>query len=540
MSAEYTAPPPANDRVADALIGAVIGGDLRIVDYVARGGTGTIYRAIQPSADRWVAVKILNARSSADDEAYRCFRNEVLSLARITHPHAVRLYEWGRAPNGHWYIVMELLEGRSLDEVLLEGPISPVRCLEILDDVAAVLEEAHAQGIVHRDIKPPNIFLQRVGGDEFVRLLDFGIARLLNQPSSADRPSGTPAYMAPEQIQGVEIDGRADIYALGVVAYECLGGRPPFSDGTPVTVLAKQVTETPKPLTVDGNVDVPPSLAGFIAQMLEKEPDRRPGTIREVRACLRAFRSMMTEPVTDLDVGPNPVGQFSRPRPAPSDAIALRSDPRPDRSHASWFGDHTTSVTPMFDDSRLVLVGVCATLIAVVFAIIGFTRGPSRTPPTRPAPPDKPQLNAVATATGTPSPPEVRVTVPPIAAVKEEPAAKPAAKAPPSRAPAVRNSTSSRAKRTPRPAAIAKKRLPAPHPAVALRACYELLSRAELKRPRLLIDGRATPNPPTEGCFHALVSLGPHTFSLVADGGVRVTIQRDISARTRGVFFLVE
>ncbi len=272
------------------MIGTLVGGNLRIVAHLADGGTGTIYRAIQTSTDRPVAVKILAKRSPGDEEMFERFQTEVRSLARVTHPNVVRLYDCGQITDGRWYLSMELLEGRSLDKLLKDGPLPADRCLEIIDDVAAVLEDAHQHGIVHRDIKPPNVFLQRVGHYECVRLLDFGIARLGQRPGLGDRPAGTPAYMAPEQIRGAEVDGRADIYALGVVAYECLGGRHPYGHDTPITMMARHVVEPPQPLLERRpDLDIDSELAAFVMRLLDKDPDRRPADIVSFRAELQHF-----------------------------------------------------------------------------------------------------------------------------------------------------------------------------------------------------------------------------------------------------------
>ena len=526
-SAEAIQPSPDPDP--DSLIGEVIFGDLEVTERIAHGGTGTVYKAVDPSTQHRVAVKVLTTKTSAEDDAYRCFRNEVLSLARITHPHAVRLYDWGRTKSGHWYIVMELLEGQSLDQLLKDGPLPLELSLKILDDVAAVLEQAHDLGIVHRDIKPANIMLQRVGSEQFVRVLDFGIARLTNQPNESDRPSGTPAYMAPEQIFGVDIDGRADIYALGVVAYECFGGNVPFAGISPNTVLAKHVHEEPAPLVVsEQNLNVPPGLTEYVARLLDKNPDARPQTMRAVRRKLAEFLSIYNLAATSSLSGLRPIPDLERPPlpwlPAPPDA-----EPPPSEApsvEAEFFESKEAQTrsrgfwAPVF--------GIASALVLLTLLLLFGQSGPSK-------PSKSSKLEGVtgrATVDGS-STRMSSVAAPPIA---EPSIAAPSIAAPPP----LPEPAAERADLVTAPVKTRLRRKIRRAPSRSVRVCYELMGSSPLSGTRLFVDGRLRSRRPDDQCFVVTVSHGRHTFTLVADPGVRRSQKQRISGKTEGVFFLID
>ena len=503
----------------DSMIGEVIFGDLRVTECIAQGGTGKVYKAVDPSTQHRVAVKVLNTKTSADDDAYRCFRNEVLSLARITHPHAVRLYDWGRTSVGHWYIVMELLEGQSLDTVLQEGPLPLELSLKILDDVAAVLEQAHDLGIIHRDIKPANIMLQRVGSEQFVRVLDFGIARLTGQPANADRPSGTPAYMAPEQIFGVDIDGRADIYALGVVAYECFGGRVPFAGISPNTVLAKHVHEEPAPLIVsEHNLDVPKGLTEYVARLLDKDPDVRPQTMREVRRKIAEFLSLYSLPATSSLSGLRPIPVLGR---ASADPDSPTEKARNSGAAEAEFFEDSAEATMRRHGFWAPLLGMATALTFLLVLLLAFGRAPDRRPPP-PSAQAAPSLTAVAAPPPISEPPPIIAEPPSPRRPTTDAAVRPTRKI--QRASSARHSAAAnRAK-----------------PSRSVRVCYELMGAAPVTGARLFVDGRLRARRADDQCFVVKVPHGRHTFTLIADPGVRRSLKRTISARTEGVFFLID
>ena len=272
------------EPVTESLVGRTIEGRYEVVDRVGAGGMGVVYKARQLGMDRFVAIKVLARDLVRDEHVVRRFKTEALAVSRLTHPNTIRVFDFGRTSDGIFFLAMEFLEGRSLaDAIAKDGPLSARRTLHILRQVADSLSEAHQKGIIHRDLKPDNIFLTRVGDDhDFVKVLDFGVAKLKEgDPRRATMTQagaifGTPCYMAPEQCRSAPVDHRADLYALGVVAYEMLVGRPPFVADNPLTVLIKQVQEEPPPFeAVRPDVEVPPEVAAIVRRCLEKAPDAR-------------------------------------------------------------------------------------------------------------------------------------------------------------------------------------------------------------------------------------------------------------------------
>ncbi len=228
------------------LIGRTIG-QYQILDEIGRGGMAVVYKAWQPSLNRYVALKVLPPQFTFDREFVERFLREAQAAAGLRHPNIVVIYDVGRQDDT-FYIVMEYLEGRTLKQLIEEeGPLPPARVGHIVAQVAAALDYAHQRGFVHRDVKPANIF---VGPDDRVTLTDFGIAKAAwnTHLTRTGMLIGTPEYMSPEQARGEEVDARTDLYSLGIVAYEMLTGRVPFGGTTPHAVLHQQIYEPPPPL----------------------------------------------------------------------------------------------------------------------------------------------------------------------------------------------------------------------------------------------------------------------------------------------------
>ncbi len=283
LNAEPHVPAAAAAEVKTA---AVLAGKYRIEAKLGAGAFGVVYRATHVALDHAVAVKILQHNVLLSDDrsdALARFRREGISTCRVNHPNAVTVIDFGVTDNGVAYLVMELLEGKTLAESLKElGTFSPGRCLEILSPICAVLEEAHASGVVHRDIKPANIFLHLVRGEEIVKVLDFGIAKLVGSASDEHATMtmegsllGTPAYMAPERVSNQPYDGRADVYSVGVMLYQMLVGHPPFKAQDPVALAVQQMNATPPPPR-DVNPDIPPAVEAVVLEALTKDPLLRP------------------------------------------------------------------------------------------------------------------------------------------------------------------------------------------------------------------------------------------------------------------------
>jgi serine/threonine-protein kinase len=266
---------------ADPLVGKVLADRFAILEKIGEGGMGVVYKAKQLSVDRIIAIKVLGAHVSTDPSWVKRFHNEARAASRLDHPNTVRLIDFGQTSEGLLFIAMELLHGKSLRDIIdREGMLPPVRALKIISQACQSLQEAHTQGIIHRDIKPDNIHLEQKSGHDFVKVLDFSVAKLDAPDAMQTRAGvvfGTPSYMSPEQGRGVPLDRRSDVYALGIVLYEMLNGHPPFEGKIPTEVVMAHLRDKPKPLS-----GVPPELNALVMKTLEKEPAKRQQSAEEL------------------------------------------------------------------------------------------------------------------------------------------------------------------------------------------------------------------------------------------------------------------
>jgi serine/threonine protein kinase len=268
----------------DELIGKAFG-PYTIVEKIAEGGMAVVYKGFQESLNRYVAIKVLRGELAQDQQFIARFRREALAAGKLSHPSILQVYDAGVA-HGVYYIVMDYAQGGTLKELTRWGPMDPERAASLIAQVADALGYAHQQGLVHRDVKPTNILLTRDGRP---LLTDFGIAKALYETSQLTRTGtsiGTPDYMAPEQIEGKPVDGRTDIYSLGIVLYELLSGRVPFRASTPVALLYKQINDPPPPLR-SLNVEVPSWLEAVLDKALAKRPQDRFQQASEFAQALR-------------------------------------------------------------------------------------------------------------------------------------------------------------------------------------------------------------------------------------------------------------
>jgi len=299
------------------LIGKIFDSRYQIIGVIGRGGMGVVYKAVHIAMNQVVALKVLSRAMTGDDTYVQRFYQEARASSRLKHPNTIRVFDFGRAEEGHLYIAMEYLDGETLSNLLKrEGALPPRRALNIAKQVAKSLAEAHAQGLVHRDLKPDNVFLTRVYGEEdFVKVLDFGIAKFLESSPDYERLTivggviGTPAYVSPEQGLGKTLDGRSDLYSLGVILYEMLCGSPPFKAETPIATIMRHIHEEPPPLTYyKPDLVIPASVRDLVFWLLEKDRTKRPAspeivvqTIDRVLLELPVVESKGPEPSAVLD-----------------------------------------------------------------------------------------------------------------------------------------------------------------------------------------------------------------------------------------------
>ena len=272
-------------------------GQYLLEEKIGEGGMGEVYRARHGMMRRPTALKLLRAGQTRETDLVR-FEREVQLTARLTHPNTITLFDYGRTDDGVFYYAMELLDGANLQRIVeVSGPQPEGRVLRILVMACGALAEAHALGLIHRDIKPANIVLCTQGGErDVVKVLDFGLVKELALDGDASvtvasNLIGTPQYMAPESIRSPEsLDARADLYALGAVAYFLLAGSEVFLGKTIVEVCSQHLHEAPEPLENRG-ISVSPELEAVVRACLEKDPARRPASARELRERLLACRA---------------------------------------------------------------------------------------------------------------------------------------------------------------------------------------------------------------------------------------------------------
>ncbi|MGH7265946.1 MAG: protein kinase domain-containing protein, partial [Candidatus Rokuibacteriota bacterium] len=287
--ATLTAPP-----TLDPAVSAALSRDYRILDPLGTGGMGAVYLAEQIRVgNRKVALKVLHRKFSEDEEFITRFENEAASTGRINHPNVIIIYESKQASDGTLYIAMELVEGESLTEHLRKRGRLPLdEAVEIVVQCCKALAAAHRLGIIHRDIKPDNIMLARdLDGGTIVKILDFGIAKLKDSGGHTVTGSvlGTPAYMSYEQASGMsseKLDGRSDIYSLGIVSYVMLAGQPPFRAETPVGYITKHLSEAP-PAIRTLRPDLPAGAEAAVMKALEKDREHRHQTAADFGLALR-------------------------------------------------------------------------------------------------------------------------------------------------------------------------------------------------------------------------------------------------------------
>lgn len=401
-------------------------GRYQLREELGAGGFATVFRAYDPALDREVALKVLHSHLASNPEVAERFVREGRALARVRHPNVVQVFDTGAGDDAP-YLAMELIEGRPLSELLIgRGPIPVAQVVAVAEQIAAALAAIHARGLVHRDIKPPNILIEADTGRAV--LLDLGVARMLDGGVTATGwLVGTPAYMAPEQIEpDMPITPQTDVYQLGATVYALLAGRPPF-EGAPTRVMQAVLRQPPADLSAL-RPDLPPAVFGVIMEALAKDPARRPQGARAFAAQLRAAARMTLTQETPPWLSPPlprdgaavwPAADTAAPTP-PAAGRATHPSPAPGRPPAATLtplagAAPAWTAAPPANAPRRVPVAVVAVVVAAVIFVGGIGAampllrddgGPPAAGDAMPvvAPP------AVAEPTASPSPPAATAT----------------------------------------------------------------------------------------------------------------------------------
>lgn len=424
--------------------GAIIRGKYRILSKLGQGGMGAVYKASHMVFDELRALKVINPELTTDETFVKRFKQEAVIARKLDHPNAVRVDDLDESEDGLPFIVMEYIEGRSLKDLIeKEGPVEPHRAVRIASQVAAALDAAHRLGMVHRDIKPANIVLIQSPAGEQAKVLDFGIAKI-KEARSADSSGmtltgtgivvGTPQYMSPEQAlgkRGSELDGRSDLYSLGVVLYQMLTGQLPFKADTTMQILLAHINTPPRPiLDVRPDSDIPPSLAAVVMKCLAKDSHDRPASGAALIEALRAAETgSPPAATTDLEDASSATQVLRPQQPAqrveavlPSSAVTprvpaatpLSAAPPEPIAQAAETGRKTRS------SHNGMIAGIIAALVVIGIVAVALVMHPFKHGPSSP-----PAATSAAVPAGTAAPSSTEPSSAPSAAPSGETAASP-------------------------------------------------------------------------------------------------------------------
>jgi tRNA A-37 threonylcarbamoyl transferase component Bud32 len=321
LATETSGPVPAKGD--DPFIGRTLVGKYRVDSLLGVGAMGKVYRAEQLSLSKPVAVKVLHRHLMSDEALAKRFHREAKSASTLNHPNSIQIIDFGQAEDGSLYIAMELLAGRDLGKIIRkEFPLPPERVIHLVAQVLSALDEAHAHSIIHRDLKPENIMVVDLRGEkDLVKVCDFGIAKVQDPKSDggsvaitmAGLVCGTPEYMSPEQARGEKLDGRSDLYSVGIILYQMVTGAVPFHAESALGIVTKHLVEAPiPPRTRRPELDIHPALEALILRAMSKEREGRPADATAFRQELLALRD-------EIRAGA-PGGSIRRSALAPADA----------------------------------------------------------------------------------------------------------------------------------------------------------------------------------------------------------------------------
>jgi eukaryotic-like serine/threonine-protein kinase len=363
-----------------ALAAMVLSGRYALDEPIGAGGYCEVWRATDTVLTRPVAVKLLHPGYARQGEALARFKAEARHAGALSHENIARVYDYGEPADGQSYLVMELVDGPSLADVLARGPLSAERTMDIVAQVAAGLQAAHAAGLIHRDIKPANILFAPGGA---VRITDFGIAHAVGSApvTSTGIVMGTPGYIAPERVAGAQAGPASDLYALGVVAYECLAGYPPFSGGALDVAIAHRDRPLP-PLPAS----VPDEVVAFVMMLTAKDPAWRPGSAGEVAEQAGRLRDALAP---DTGSGRLPAAGPTGPDGAVAGWLVARSTIADDPANPARPAAPSRLRRPRRALAAAAL-GLAALTCLVLVSVTGFTSAPHRAgspPPARSAAP---------------------------------------------------------------------------------------------------------------------------------------------------------
>ena len=351
--------------------GATVAGRYAIESVIGEGASGMVYVAERIGEEyrtqqERVALKVIHRHMLRDRQIKGRFHREAQLLGKLEGKNLVPLLDFGEDDDGLLYMALELIEGKALDELMPEGRFAPERAVSVVRQVCAALEAAHGAGIVHRDLKPGNVLLEKLpGGEERVRVLDFGMAKMLRGDATDSITAlteqnmvfGTPQYMAPEQARGDEVDARCDVYAAGIILYELLTGTPPFDGSTPIGVMTAHLVEEPTPPSSRApSVTIPAALESVVLFALAKKPDDR---YPSARALADALSAALADPSDVRSIRPL----------ATSEDMAL-GDTDLDLDRPAESGEPPRATPVEAPDRTWIVVGIVAAVAGIAAGIL--------------------------------------------------------------------------------------------------------------------------------------------------------------------------